>query len=66
MTMIRDEHTFFFLFFGFPVSNFKCNLIFLNFEFVTRQRNNKRLTIELVTRSGVLFLLSLYINTRCW
>ena len=26
-----------FYFFSFPVGNFKCNLIFFNFEFVTRK-----------------------------
>ena len=37
--------------FSFPFSNFKCNFIFFNFEFVTLKRNSKSLTIDLVTRS---------------
>ena len=50
MTIIRDT-----IFFKFPVSDFKYNLIFFNFEFVTRKRNNKRLPIDLVTRSEFVF-----------
>ena len=40
-----------FWFFSFTVSNFKCNLIAFNFEFVIRKRNSKSVTFELLTRS---------------
>ena len=50
MTMIRDQY---FGFFSFPVSNFKCNLIFFNIEFIIRKQNNTSATLELVTRSEI-------------
>ena len=56
MTMFIDRH---FVFFSFPVSNLKCNLIFFNFTFVNRKLKNESLTIELVTRSEFFhFLIS--------
>ena len=48
--MIRDQY---FGFFSFPVSNFKCNLIFFNFEFIIQKQNNTSATLELVTRSEI-------------
>ena len=45
MTMTLDQH--FFFFFSFSVINFKCNLIFFDFEFVTRKQNNKNLITDL-------------------
>ena len=40
-----------FWFFSFPASNFKCNLVFFNFEFAIRKQNNKSVTFESVTRN---------------
>ena len=42
------------LFFGFPVSDLKCNFIFFNLEFVNWKGNNKTLTIDLVFWSEFL------------
>ena len=36
------------------VSNSKCNVLFSNFELVTRNRKKKTLTLELVTQSEIL------------
>ena len=46
--MIRDQH---FGVLSFTVSNYKCNLICFNFEFVIRKQNSKSVSFELLTRS---------------
>ena len=54
-----------FWFFSFPVSNFKCNLIFFNFQFVIQKQNNKSVTFEFITQREMFIFLLWVCNSNC-